>query len=326
MVLSASGIINGQAPQPRSALTWSPPRTAWGDPDLGGVWNYASGTPLERPAEFAGRDRMTEAEREAAETRVHERSNADRRDGVGTNADLVREANDVWFARRKTIISGRTSLITDPADGRLPPLTAEAAQRQASRAAARRAHPTDSWEDRPLNERCLYFDPSGPPMVPIAPIEPLLGNMFHLRIVQNPDIVAILVEFGQQLRMVPLKDVPHLPAGIRQWSGDSRGRWDGNTLVVETLNLHPQRAVANVEIQQARLVERFTRTGPDTMDYQFTVTDPTTWTRPWTAALPIERSEGEIYEFACHEGNYGLLNILNIARWEETELARRDPR
>ena len=163
-------------------------------------------------------------------------------------------------------------------------------------------------------------------MVPIAPIEPLLGNMFHLRIVQNPDIVAILVEFGQQLRMVPLKDVPHLPAGIRQWSGDSRGRWDGNTLVVETLNLHPQRAVANVEIQQARLVERFTRTGPDTMDYQFTVTDPTTWTRPWTAALPIERSEGEIYEFACHEGNYGLLNILNIARWEETELARRDPR
>lgn len=294
-----------------------PFRTSSGDPDLQGVWSYAVGTPLERPAEFAGKAVLSDEEFAQAERRAHDRSNRDRRDGAGTNVDLGREANEFWFERRPTILTRRTSLITDPPDGKLPRLTPEAEQRRDARAAALRERAAaDSWEDRPLNERCLKNPANGPPILP-QPIDILLGQMFLFRIVQTPGYVAILSEVIQELRIIPLDGRPHLPRGIRQWLGDSRGRWEGRTLVVETTNLHESLSIAGFPAGNVGVVERFTRTDADSIDYQFTIDDPTTWTKPWTAAVPITRANGEIYEFACHEGNYGLMNILKGARAQE---------
>jgi hypothetical protein len=292
-------------------------RTIWGDPDLQGVWSYAAGTPLERPAEFAGKGVLGDEEFAWAERRAHERSNRDRRDGAGTDVDLGREANEFWFERRPTILTRRTSLITDPPDGQLPRLTPEAEQRRdAASAALRERASADSWEDRSLIERCLKNPANGPPILP-PPIDILLGQMFLFRIVQTPEYAAILSEVIQELRIIPLDGRPHLPRGIRQWRGDSRGHWKGRTLVVETTNLHESLSIAGFPAGNMRIVERFTRTEADSIDYQFTIDDPTTWTKPWTAAVPITRANGEVYEFACHEGNYGLLNILKGARAQE---------
>lgn len=302
------------SPAPTRSL---PFRTSWGDPDLQGVWNYAVGTPLERPAEFAGKAVLSDAEFAQAERQAHERSNRDRRDGAGTNVDLGREANAFWFERRPTILTRRTSLITDPPDGKLPRLTPEAEQRRDARAAARRERgAADSYEDLALNQRCLKNPANGPPILP-SPIEILLGQMFLFRILQTPEYVVILSEVIQELRIIPLDRRPHLPRGIRQWVGDSRGRWEGRTLVVETTNLHESLSIAGFPAGNVRVVERFTRTEADSIDYQFTIDDPTTWTKPWTAAVPITKANGEIYEFACHEGNYGLMNILKGARAQE---------
>jgi hypothetical protein len=301
---------------PRSLLF----RTSWGDPDLQGVWNYAVGTPLERSAEFAGKAVLSDDEFAQAERQAHERSNRDRRDGAGTNVDLGREANEFWSERRPTILTRRTSLITDPPDGKLPRLTPEAEQRRdATAAALRERGSADSWEDRPLNERCLKNPANGPPMLPVPMLMPdiLLGQKFLFRILQTPEYVVILSEVIQELRIIPLDGRPHLPRGIRQWLGDSRGRWEGRTLVVETTNLHESLSIAGFPAGNVRVVERFTRTDADSIDYQFTIDDPTTWTKPWTAAVPITKTNGEIYEFACHEGNYGLMNILKGARAQE---------
>lgn len=287
------------------------------DPDLQGVWNYVVGTPLERPAEFAGKALLSDDEFAQAEQQARDRSNRDRRDGAGTNADLGREANEFWFERRPTILTRRTSLITDPPDGRLPPLTPEAEQRRDANAAALRDRGSaDSYEDRALNERCLKNPAHGPPILP-QPIEILLGQMFLFRILQTPGYVVILSEVIQELRIIPLDARPHLPRGIRQWLGDSRGHWEGRTLVVETTNLHESLSIAGFPASNVRVVERFTRTDADSIDYEFTIDDATTWTKPWTAAVPIKKATGDIYEFACHEGNYGLMNILKGARFEE---------
>jgi hypothetical protein len=167
-----------------------------------------------------------------------------------------------------------------------------------------------------LNERCLKNPANGPPILPL-PIEILLGQMFLFQILQTPEYVAILSEVIQELRIIPLDGRPHLPRGIRQWLGDSRGRWEGRTLVVETTNLHESLSIAGFPAGNVRVVERITRTDADSIDYQFTIDDPTTWTKPWTAAVPIRKTNGEIYEFACHEGNYGLMNILKGARAQE---------
>jgi hypothetical protein len=316
--------IAGQTPAtgpttPRTAF-----RTAWGDPDLQGVWNYASGTPLERPAEFSGKTVLTDEELARAERQTRDRSNMDRRDGVGTEADVQREANEFWFSRRPTILERRTSLVSDPPDGKLPPLTPEAKQRQAAAAAARRERgPADSYEDRTLTERCIMREANGPPILPIPNIDVTLGFTFHFRILQNAEHVAILSEVVQQARIIPLDGRPHLPQGIRQWLGDSRGRWEGNTLIVETTNLHGKRAIAGSPAGNVHLIERFTRVSASAIDYQFTVKDPTTWTAPWSAAVSIEKTEGEIYEFACHEGNYSMTNILSGARAQEKPAGER---
>jgi hypothetical protein len=297
------------------------PRTRSGAPDLQGVWNVAAGTPLERPAAFAGRELLTDEELDRAESEIHARTNADRRDDEPTLADLRREHNDFWFDKRKTILTRRTSLIIDPPDGRLPPLTPEAAKKPVALADEfRRA---DGPEDRSLGERCIINAVGGPPILALPPPinEQLLGHKWQFQILQTPDHVAIVWEYIQHVRIIPLDGRPHPPQRTRQWTGNSRGRWEGSTLIVETTNFSDQRLFLGLSAENLRVVERFTRRGADALDYQFTVDDPTRWTRSWTAAVSVAKTEGVLYEFACHEGNYGLRNILSTARARERQAA-----
>jgi hypothetical protein len=260
---------------------------------------------------------LTDDELVQAEQRARNLLNVDRRDGAGTDVDVDREFNEFWHTRRAAIVTRSTSLITDPPNGRLPPLTQEAEQKRSATAAAQ-GHDSsaDSYEDRGLSERCLMVEGNGPPILPGSD-ESLLGREFPFQIFQNSEYVAILSEETPQLRIIPLDGRPRLPSGIQQWLGDSRGRWEGTTLIVETTNLHFQRSIAGFPADKMHVVERFTRSSPDTIDYQFTVDDATIWTKPWTASVPIAKTQGRLYEFACHEGNYGLINILTGARAQE---------
>jgi len=202
----------------------------------------------------------------------------------------------------------RTSLIVGP-DGRVPPFTPEAQKRNADRAARNRGHQFDGPENRPLQERCLIYSTEGPPMLPSA-------YNSNLQIVQDAGHVAILQEMIHSARIIPTDGSPHLPSGIRQWSGDSRGHWEGKTLVVDTTNFTDKTAFHG-STASLHLVERFTRVDPDTIVYEFTADDPATWTRPWTAQIQLARIEGPIFEFACHEGNLGIANTLSGARTTE---------
>ncbi|RPI50991.1 MAG: hypothetical protein EHM55_20030 [Acidobacteria bacterium] len=201
--------------------------------------------------------------------------------------------------------------MTDPPDGRVPSLTPGAQQRADARAAARRRSPADGPEDRSLAERCILWPTAGPPMIPG-------GYNNNYQILQAPGYVAILIEMIHDVRIVPLDGRPHAPQAIRQWMGDSRGRWDGNTLVVTTTNFTDK---TNFRGSSARMkaVEKFTRVDADTIDYQFTIEDPASFARSWAAAIPMTKTEGPIFEYACHEGNYGMTNLLSGARAEEKE-------
>jgi hypothetical protein len=301
---------------PATAATTAPaPRTPWGDPDLQGVWNVASGTPLERPVAYADREFLTDEELFQAEKEAGERTNADRRPGTGTLADLRLEHNEFWFDKRTTIMGRRTSLITDPPDGKLPPLTPEAATKNPP--PSTESLPADGPEDRGLGERCLVSNRDVPILaLPGGINEQLLGHKWFFQIVQSAKYVTIASEYIQTVRIIPLDGRPHLPSNVRPWIGDSRGHWEGGTLVVETTNFSPKRLFMGQSAEHQRVVERFTRTA-DSIEYQFTIEDPTRWTKPWTAVMPIEKSDAPIYEFACHEGNYGLKNILEVARAQE---------
>jgi hypothetical protein len=229
--------------------------------------------------------------------------------GIAT-ADVARAYNQFWWDYGTNVIATkRTSLIVDPPDGRLPALSAVAQKRQQDRGeAGERA--AEGPEDRSLGERCIIFvSRSGPPMTPSA-----YNNNFLL--VQSRDYVAILNEQAHDARMIPLDGRPHLPQQIRQWRGDGRGHFEGNTLVVETTNYTDQTNFLGSG-QHMVLTERFTRISPDTLNYEFTVTDPESFARPWTAQIPMPRTKGEIYEYACHEGNYGMFGILSAARAAE---------
>ena len=298
--------------QQSAGISVPAPATPWGHPDLQGVWNVASGTPLERPERYADREFLTDEEFLVAERDASERSSADRRVG-GALADLRREHNDFWFDHKTTILTTRTSLITDPRDGKLPALTPEAAQMKVEPSNEQRG--TDGPEDRGLGERCILSNTVGPPILalPGGVNEQLLGHKWFFQIVQSANYVTIVSEYIQSTRIIPLDGRPHLPTNVRPWIGDSRGRWEGNTLVVETTNFPAKRTFMGLGTEHLRIVERFTRRG-DTIDYRFTMDDPTRWTKPWTAVVPIEKSDGPLYEFACHEGNYGLKNILTVAR------------
>ena len=287
----------------------SHPRTPWGDPDLQGLWTNATITPFERPANLGGKPVLTEQEAAEFEKQTLEARDADNRGG-GTDADLGRAYNQFWYDRgTKVVGTRRTSLVVDPPDGRVPPLTPDAQQRADARAATRKRSPADGPEDRSLAERCILWPVAGPPMIPG-------GYNNNYQILQAPGYVVILIEMIHDVRIIPLDGRPHVPAGVRQWMGDSRGRWDGNTLVVTTTNFTGKTNFRGAG-PDMRLVERFSRIDADTLDYQFTVEDPTSFTRSWTAAVPMMKTEGPIFEYACHEGNYGMTNLLSGARAEE---------
>src|SRR6476619_2155420 len=296
------------------------PRTAWGDPDLQGVWPSTDmvGVPLQRASNFGERNLLTDEEfraRQAAAARQTDEDNAD------FNIDKVSSEQEArgtvggpvsppphWLERGKP--SYQASLVVDPSDGRMPPQTPAAAQRMIAQRDARAGRgPADSYEDRSLYDQCITRGVLGS----ILPVIYNNGN----QIIQAPGIVAIRNEMIHETRIVPLDGRPHLSSTFHQYMGDSRGHWEGNTLVVETTNLTDRTGAggnggANLHSKAARLVEKFTRTGPDTLRYEVTIDDPQTWTRPWTIAFPWRLDPGYgFYEYACHEGNYALTNILS---------------
>ena len=280
------------------------PRTPWGDPDLQGVWSYATLTPLQRPPELDGREFFTPeeaAERNAA-------VGIDRPPRPGDTGTY----NVLWFDRGQILSDLRTSLIVEPPDGRLP-LTPASQERVTARREYRLAHPADSWLDRSAWDRCITYH--GVPSISTG-----YNNTYQ--IFQSPGYVAILVENIHDVRIIPLDGRPHLDENIRQWNGDSRGRWEGNTLVVETANYSEKTELRFPSSKHTRAVERFTRVDDNLIDYQFTIDDPTVYTRPWTAVRPMPRLQDYlIYEYACHEGNYAMTNILAGARSQEKTAA-----
>jgi hypothetical protein len=294
-------------------MKWTLPRTPDGQPDLQGVWDYRTATPLERPRELGSREFLTDAEIAAFEARALERED-------GRPPEDARSDPSVhppwWLDYGKQVVgTKRSSLIVDPPDGRLPPVTPEAQRRAAERRAARAGRgPADGPEDRSQWERCITRGlPEG--MLPA-------GYNNNLQFVQTPGYVVIFSEMIHDARIVPLDARTHLPASVRQWTGDSRGRWDGDTLVVETLGFSDKSSFRGSG-ENLRVTERFTRVDERTIDYRFTVEDPMTWARPWTVTFPLVKSDGAIYEYACHEGNYGLRNILSNARATEAGTPRR---
>ena len=287
----------------------APVSLADSQPDLQGIWTNATLTPLERPADLAGKEFLTVEEASAYEKQARERNNADRRDS-NREVDLAVGYNDVWWDRGTKVVSTRrTSLIVEPRDGRIPPLTPEALRKAEARAEARRLRPADGPEDRSLADRCIVRGTAGPPMLPAG-----YNNTYQ--ILQTPEHVAILIEMIHDARIIPLSARPHLSGKIRQWLGDSRGRWEGKTLVVETTNFTDKTNFRGSG-ETLRVVERFTRVDRDTLLYQFTVDDPQSFTRPWSAEIPMKKVEGPMFEYACHEGNLSMENILGIARDEE---------
>jgi mono/diheme cytochrome c family protein len=287
------------------------PGAAAAQPNLEGVWNFATLTPLERPAEFGDKAAITREEADAWVRQTLERNNRDRRDG-GAEADLGRAYNDYWFERGTAlaVVNGqiRTSLITDPPDGRLPPLTPDARARAAARAADVREHPADGPENRSLGERCLVFN-AGPPMLP-GPY----NN--YVQIFQMPGYVIIANEMIHDARIVPIDGGPHPSPAVRLWQGDSRGRWEGATLVIDTTNFNGKAGFRGTD-EHLHLVERFTRVDGNMLLYEFTIDNPTAVTRSWSAAFPMTRTDDRIFEYACHEGNHALENILRGARFQE---------
>ena len=289
-------------------------RTPWGDPDLQGVWANDAVTPLERPAGLGARELLTDEELAEAAA-----ANARRRIDTGGPREgdpiLLQGYNQFWMPRRE--VSRQTSLIVDPPDGRIPPLTPAGARREAQAFESSQGVPaldaslrrhSDGPEGRSLWERCLT---RGLPRLP-----DFYNN--NALLLQTPDHVVIQMEMIHETRVIPLDRRPHLDDRIRQWHGDPRGRWEGDTLVVETTNFSGKTNFKGSQ-EGLRLVERFTRTAPGALLYEVTVTDPDTWTRPWTARIPIRASGGPLFEYACHEGNYAMQNTLAGARAAEKE-------
>jgi hypothetical protein len=292
--------------------TGAPARTPWGHPDLQGTWNFNTNTPLERAPEMGTRRLLTDAEL-AAREEAAKRALVDTPPRDGDPGTYNRFWTDQPRADR------RTSMIVDPPDGRLPPLTAAAQTYQAELKESRRAVQDDAptpggWvtEIGPhgLSVRCIVGFNAGPPMT---------GRSYNanLQIFQTPHHVVLLNEMIHTARIIPIDGRPHLSSSVRQWSGDSRGRWDGSTLIVETTNFN--RMVSDFANDrpagpQMRIIERFTRTDADTVLYQFTVDDPSWFTKPWTAEIDMARTEQRLFEYACHEGNVSVLNILAGAR------------
>jgi len=312
-------VIGQSASSPKPASNWTPARTADGQFDLEGVWDFSTITPLERPSGLGNKQTFTDEEAVAFEREENLRQNRDLIDSKKGGAQYLPGSvipyNEFWYERGNKIIgSKRTSLVIDPPDGRIPPLTPDAQQRLDAQAAVAREEQlgrvrADSPLDRSLADRCILGFNAGPPMTPGA-----YNN--HVQIAQSPGYVTLVVEMVHDARIVPIDGRPHLPSHLRQYKGDSIGRWDGRTLVIDTTNFLRETSFRGSSAS-LHLVERLTGVDADTLLYEFTVDDPKTWTKPWTAAVPMKRVQTPIYEYACHEGNYALRNILSGARAAE---------
>ncbi len=309
---TGAGAARASMAEAQSKSTQGPPRTPWGKPDLQGIWDFRSITPLERPNALENREFLTEAEAANLERETVERNRLldeapPEKTTVGGDVGAY---TNFWMDRGTTTVgTRRTSLIVDPANGRIPPMTPEAEKRVAARTAYRRAHPADSAGERGLADRCLFT--TGLPILPSA-----YNN--NVQLFQTPDHVVIVAEMTHTVRIFPLNQRP--TTNVRQWVGTSGARWEGDTLVVETTNFHNDVGIRG-STPDARLVERFTRVSPDALQYEFTVEDPQTWTRPWTAQVLLTKTNEPLYEYACHEGNYAMEGILGGARAEEKAAA-----
>jgi len=300
---------------------WVLPRTADGKPDLEGIWENNSATPLERPRQFANKPLLSDEELASLERRARTLLGPDaeavfgdalyltlladtRPAGLGSTGSYAQN----WLPNR--YFEHRTSLIVDPADGRLPQPTAAGAKIQAA-AAGRFGRPADKAQDMTLQDRCIHY---GFPDL-------FAAYMSVYRITQTPEYVVIQLEKIHDARVIPLDGRPHMSSALPQYLGDSRGRWEGDTLVVETTNFHPKGnpmgGYSTLSDEHLRLIERFRRVADDTIEYTFTVDDQTMWTKPWTAVINWKRSRGELYEYACHEGNYSIRGMLSAARADE---------
>ena len=332
VALSAPVSVAGQARAARepakkttATTTWRPPLTPYGQPDLQGVWVNNSSTPVERPKALEGRQFLTDGEVAELKNRADRLFDEGHSDfAAGDNIFLAALANPERYINPNSTDSSRgmvkkdfdnrTSLITDPPDGKIPPLTPQARRRQTEADAARPRLP-EGPEDLNNALRCVTY---GVPRVGGRFADPDFGRY---AILQAPGYVVLMMESIHDARIVPLDGRPHLPPRLRRWSGDSRGRWEGNTLVVDTTNFSPQSNFMG-SAEHLHLIERFTRVASDTIVYEMTVDDPTTWTKAWTAAIRLRPTEDQIYEFACHEGNYDLMEgILLGARAEEKKAA-----
>ena len=316
----AASTTNGQTAtpaKPTAARAFTPPKTPWGDPDLQGVWNFATSTPLERPTDIGDKAVLSDQEAEQFEEKLAYNLTRDRRDG-GNAADVARAYNEHWMdPRRLEIVDKRTSLIMDPPSGRIPARVPPTPERQqaAQRAAAGAA-------------RFIAGMPAGmgdftPPIRGIirTDLPPYLGTIYNntAQIFQSPGYVVIELEMIHSARIIPLDGRPHIAPTLRQWLGDTRGRWEGATLVLETTNFRRDRGgvYGNANPDTFKITERFTRVAPGTLSYEFTISDPTTWTQPWTAMVPWSKIDQQLYEYTTHEDNYDLVHLLVGARVRE---------
>lgn len=304
--LASIPVVLGQSKAPDAAAQW--PKTPWGDPDLQGTWTFATITPLERPAKYGDREFLTPEEVASITQESEQRANSDRRGKLTREEDVGLAYDQFWWDRGGAL--NRTSLVVDPRDGRLP-YTPEGRARRAEQ----EKRGFDSWEDRSPSERCIVYRP-----VPVRST----GYNNNQVIVQSPGYLAMYQEQIHEVRIIPLDGRPHLGQGIRPWLGDSRGRWEGNTLVVETKNFNPLTEYEGSGGDRV-VVEKFTPVDAKTMRYDFTVTDPATWTQPWTGTMPWSRLDEHVYEYACHEGNYAMVHMLQGARNLEKKAAQPRP-
>ena len=324
VLLFARAPVVGQAPSPTTKATtagnaWTPPRTPDGKPDLQGIWSNGTLTPFERPKGLGTKEFYTDQEFAELMRRV-------RQGDVGEEADLGAARENALrydlslygfdLTKARFASNKRTSLIVGP-EGVVPPMLPEAIKRNADRAAKNKGHEFDSHENRPLQERCVLMGQERIPMVPGV------NDNNLLQIAQAPGWVAMLHETNHHTRVIPTDGRSHMSQNIRQWQGDSVGRWEGNTLVVDTTNFTALTANFRGSGEKLHLVERFTRVSDETLMYQFTVEDPTTWAKPWTAEIPMTKTQGPVYEWACHEGNNMIVNILRGARVAEEEAAQK---
>ena len=297
---------------PALTMAQDVPQTAWGAPDLQGVWDFRTITPLERPENLGDKAFLTQEEAAQREQGAVDRAarlwdREARRTEAGGN---VGGYNNFWMDQGTNVIgTRRTSLIIDPPNGRLPEVTETGRARAAANRGSFSSDLPASYTDLSNSDRCLMGFNAGPPITPAAYNQ-------NVQLFQTPDHLVMLTEMVHTVRVIPLDGTPPLVEGLRQLSGDSRGHWEGKTLVVETANFEARRDWRG-STEGMRLVERFTRVDADTLEYEFTVTDPETWDAPWTVNLPMRRNELQMFEYACHEGNYSMEAMLGGARADE---------